>query len=120
MMQQEGGVRHRHEMASLDTKATPFGAYDAALIDAIAQRWYSLLDAQNYASDSRGKVVLQFGLHYDGRVTDMNVAENSAGEVLGLICQKAVLDNAPFAAWPSDMRRTLGDIRHIQFTFYYN
>ncbi len=50
----------------------------------------------------------------------MNMAENTVGEVLGLICQKAVLDPAPFASWPSDMRRTLGDIRNIQFTFYYN
>ena len=117
---QEGGVSRRHEMASLDTKATPFGAYDAALVDAIAQHWYSLLDQREYASDSRGKVVVRFSLHHDGRVTDMGEAENTAGEVLGLICQKAVLDNAPFAAWPSDMRRTLGDVRHIQFTFYYN
>ena len=106
-------------MASLDTKATPFGAYDAALVEAISQRWFSLLDARDYASDSRGKVVLQFQLHYDGRITDMNMAANTAGEVLGLICQKAVLDPAPFAAWPSDMRRTLGDSRNIQFTFIY-
>jgi hypothetical protein len=119
-MKQDGGVRRRNEMASLDTKATPFGAYDAALVEAISQRWFTLLDERDYASDSRGKVVLQFRLHYDGRVTDMNVAESTAGEVLSLICQKAVLDPAPFAAWPSDMRRTLGDIRSIQFTFYYN
>ena len=118
-MKQDGGVSRRHELASLDTKATPFGAYDAALVEAISQRWFTLLDERDYASDSRGKVVLQFRLHYDGRITDMNVAENTAGEVLGLICQKAVLDPAPFAAWPSDMRRTLGDIRNIQFTFYY-
>jgi hypothetical protein len=119
-IKQEGGVKRRNEMASLDTKATPFGAYDAALVEAISQRWFSLLDERDYASDSRGKVVLQFNLHHDGRVTEMNVAENTAGAVLGLICQKAVLDPAPFAAWPSDMRRTLGDVRHIQFTFYYN
>lgn len=119
-MQQEGGVERRREFASLDTKATPFGAYDAALVEAICQRWYSLLDARDYASDSRGKVVLQFRLHHDGRVSDMNVSANTAGEVLGLICQKAVLDPAPFAAWPSDMRRTLGETRNIQFTFYYN
>jgi outer membrane biosynthesis protein TonB len=118
-MLQEGGVSRRHEMASLDTKATPFGAYDAALVDAIASRWYTLLDERDYASDSRGKVVLQFRLHYDGRVTEMNMTENSAGQVLGLLCQKAVLDPAPFAVWPSDMRRTLGDVRNIQFTFYY-
>jgi hypothetical protein len=118
-MKQDGGVQRRHEMASLDTKATPFGAYDAALVEAISQRWFTLLDERDYASDSRGKVVLHFRLHYDGRITDMNMTENTAGEVLGLICQKAVLDPAPFAAWPSDMRRTLGDIRSIQFTFYY-
>ncbi len=118
-MQQDGGVSRRHEMASLDTKATPFGAYDAALVEAISQRWFSLLDEREYASDSRGKVVLQFRLHYDGRITDMNMADNTAGEVLGLICQKAVLDPAPFAVWPTDMRRTLGDTRNIQFTFYY-
>ena len=89
-------------------------------MDAISQRWYTLLDEREYASDSRGKVVLQFRLHYDGRITDMNVAESTSSEVLSLICQKAVLDPAPFAAWPSDMRRTLGDTRNIQFTFFYN
>jgi outer membrane biosynthesis protein TonB len=118
-MKQDGGVNRRHELASLDTRATPFGAYDAALVRAISDRWYTLLDERDYASDSRGKVVLQFRLHYDGRVTDVNMAENTAGQVLGLLCQKAVQDPAPFAAWPSDMRRTLGDIRNIQFTFYY-
>ena len=118
-MKQEGGVQRRHEMASLDTKATPFGAYDAALVEAISQHWFTLLDQREYASDSRGKVVLQFHLHYDGRITEMNVSENTAGEVLGFLCQKAVLDPAPFAAWPSDMRRTLGNVRSIQFTFYY-
>ena len=118
-MKQDGGVQRRHEMASLDTKATPFGAYDAALVDAVSHRWWALLDERAYASDSRGKVVLQFRLHYDGRITDMNVSENTAGEVLGFLCQKAVLDPAPYAAWPNDMRRTLGDVRNIQFTFIY-
>ena len=119
-MKQEGGVRRRLEFAALDAKASPFGSYDAALIEAISQRWYSLLDERDYASDSRGKVVLQFRLHYDGRITDMNVDQNTAGEMLGLICQKAVLDPAPFAPWPSEMRRLIGDIRSIQFTFFYN
>jgi hypothetical protein len=50
----------------------------------------------------------------------MTMVDNNVGEVLGLLCQKAVLDPAPFAAWPSDMRRMLGDSRQIRFTFYYN
>jgi hypothetical protein len=118
-LKQEGGVKRNALDPGFDVAASPFGAYDRALIEAVQYRWYSLLDQHNYASDSRGKVMLQFHLHYDGRVTDMNVAENSAGEMLGLLCQKAIMDPAPFAAWPSDMRRLLGNTRSIQFTFYY-
>jgi hypothetical protein len=118
-MKQDGGVKRQALDPGFDVKQSPFGAYDAALVEAISQRWFTLLDEREYASDSRGKVVLQFRLHYDGRITDMKEAENTAGQVLGILCQRAVLDPAPFAAWPSDMRRTLGNTRSIQFTFYY-
>lgn len=119
-MKQDGGVRRNLTISSVDAKATLFGEYDEALIEAIKTHWFDLLDQRDYASDSRGRVVLQFRLHYDGRITDMAVAENTAGEVLGHICQRAVMDPAPFTAWTIDMRRMLGDIRNIQFTFYYN
>jgi outer membrane biosynthesis protein TonB len=118
-MKQEGGVQRRGAV-SFDTRATPYGEYDDALIQAVQERWYRLLEQRDYASDSRGRVVLTFVLHYDGRVSDMSISENTAGEVLGLICRKAVEDNSPYAAWPSDMRRMLGETRKIQFTFYYN
>ena len=119
-MKQDGGVPRRALDPGFDVAASPFGAYDRALIEAISHRWYSLLDQHDYVSNSRGKVVLQFHLHADGRITEMKVAENTAGEMLGLLCQRAILDPQPFAAWPSDMRRLLGSSRSIQFTFYYN
>jgi hypothetical protein len=118
-LQQDGGVGPRM-VPGFDVAASPFGAYDRALIEAISQRWYALLDEHQYASDSRGKVVLQFHLHHDGRITEMNVSENSAGEMLSLLCQRAILDPQPFPTWPADMRRLLGNTRSIQFTFYYN
>lgn len=118
-MKQEGGVKRRLEIASLDAKATPFGAYDAALVEAISQRWFGLLDERQLAVDTRGKVVVQFVLHPDGRVTGVNVSENTTTEVQSFICQKAVTDPSPYATWPSDMRRMLGDTRSVQFTFYY-
>ena len=118
---QQGGVKRRALVATLDAKATAFGAYDAAFINAIDQRWQDLLDSREFASDRRGRVVVQFHLNYDGRITDMKVAENTVGEVLGLVCQKAVLDPAPFERWPADMRRMVErDFREIVFTFYYN
>lgn len=119
-VKQEGGVRRKLETSLFDTVATPFGAYDRMLIDAIQTHWYALLDERNYAAESRGKVVLQFILHPDGRITDMTMPENTAGEVLGYICEKAVMEPAPFPNWPIEMRRMIGENRPIQFTFYYD
>ena len=118
-MKQDGGVRRRLDFSSVDAKATPFGAYDAAFIEAVQQRWYDLLDAHDFVQGQRGHVTVEFVLNYDGRVTDMSIVDNDVGEMLGLLCQKAILDPAPFAAWPSDMRRMLGDSSRLQFTFYY-
>jgi outer membrane biosynthesis protein TonB len=119
-MKQEGGV-HRIDMPSLDTEATPLGLYDRALIDAVANCWYGLLDAQAYALDYRGKVMLEFQLHSDGRVSDIKIAENTTGEsVPGLLCQTAIDKPNPYAAFPPEVRRIVGETRHIQFTFYYS
>lgn len=119
MMRQEGGVSRRGRL-SLDVKATAFGAYDAALIAAVQQRWYNLLDSAPFAQRS-GKVVLQFRLHYDGRISDMEVNENEVGDILALLCQRAIKDPSPYPRWPSDMRRAVGrDYREVLFTFYYN
>ena len=119
-MKQEGGVSWMRIDPGFDVKATPFGAYDAAFIAVVCQHWYDLLDEHNYAMDRTGKVVLQFHLNYDGRITDMKVVDCTVGDVLGLLCQKAVLDPAPFEKWPGEMRLMVDkDYREIQFTFYY-
>jgi len=118
-MKQDGGVPRRGRV-SLDVKATPFGSYDAAFIAAVQQRWYDLLDNSRLAQRS-GKVVLEFRLTHDGRITDMRVGENEVGDILSVLCQRAVTDPAPYAKWPSDMRRAIGKLyREVVFTFYYN
>jgi hypothetical protein len=118
-IRQEGGVKHHLEISSLDAKATPFGEYDREFIEAVEQRWFTLLDEQNFALDRTGKVVLQFRLTFDGRITDMQIAETTVGQTLAYVCQLAVTENVPYRRWPSDMRREVGDERNIQFTFYY-
>ena len=119
-MQQEGGTRRQALVPSLDAKSTPFGDYDSRFIAAVSQRWYDLLDSQKFASDRLGKVTLRFHLNYDGSITDVQIVENTVGELLGYVCQKAITDPSPFAPWPSDMRRMVGaNFREIAFTFYY-
>jgi hypothetical protein len=119
-MKQAGGTRRAALVPSLDVKATPFGDYDAKFIEAVSQRWYDLLDSRQFAMDRSGKVTLRFHLNYDGTVTEMKVVDNTVGDVLGYVCQKAVTDPAPFATWPGEMRRLVGEnYREITFTFYY-
>jgi len=118
---QDGGVRQRNVVSSLDAVGTLFGAYDSVIFAAIQERWFGLLEERSYASDKTGKVVLEFRLNYDGRVTDMKVLENTVDEILCLLCQKSILDPAPFARWPSDMRRMANaDYREVRIVFYYN
>ena len=118
---QDGGVRKRNITSSLDAIGSPFGVYDAAIVAAIQNRWYDLLEERAYASDRTGKVVLEFRLNYDGRVTDVKVVEHSVDEILSLLCQKAIMDPSPYGRWPSDMRTKVGaDYREVRFTFYYN
>ena len=118
-MKQDGGVSRRLE-TSFDVKATQFGQYDSEFVDAVTYHWYSLLDSQQFASDRTGKVTLQFHLNYDGTITEMTVLQNTVGDLLGYVCQKAINDPAPFKPWPEQMRREIGaNSREITFTFYY-
>jgi outer membrane biosynthesis protein TonB len=115
----DAGAQQRPN-ASYDVKATGFGAYDRAFIDAVSSRWYDLLDSMSYDSYRSGRVVVQFNLNYDGRITEMKLVESTVTETLALLCQKAVLDPSPFK-WPREMRLMIGeDSRRITFTFYYN
>jgi hypothetical protein len=119
-MKQSGGVPNVKLSASFDVKATPFGQYDSDFVDAVTYRWYSLLDSQQFALDRTGKVVLRFHLNYDGTITGMTVLQNTVGDLLGYVCQKAINDPAPYKPWPEDMRRLVGaNYREITFTFYY-
>ncbi|MBN2506991.1 MAG: hypothetical protein JXQ71_09885 [Verrucomicrobia bacterium] len=118
-MRQAGGVARRGRVA-LDVKRTPFGSYDAAFIAVVQQRWYDLIDSTRLAPRS-GKVVLEFRLNQDGRISDMRMRETEVGEMLGLLCQRAVLDPAPYPRWPGDMSRIVGKkFRDVVFTFYYD
>lgn len=120
-MKQEGGVKRRLDFAGLDVSESPIGRYDRALVDAVSERWYDLLEAKRYDGYQRGKVVLQFALNSDGRITDMKVQESSVALDLSLLCEMAVLDPAPYAPWPTEMRHMInGNKRTVTFTFYYN
>ncbi|HVY70897.1 MAG TPA: hypothetical protein VHH73_13275 [Verrucomicrobiae bacterium] len=120
-MKQEGGVKTPGLATTLDVRSTTFGAYDAAIIAAIQQHWYDLLDQKKFAFERSGRVVLEFHLNNDGRITNMKVDDNDVGDFWAIICQKAVEDPAPYAPWTAEMKREIGrSYREVRFTFFYN
>jgi hypothetical protein len=118
-MKQDGGVKRHATKSSLDALSTTFGAYDGAVIQAIQQRWFDLLDSQQFASDRTGVVTIYFRLMSDGTIRESKITSNTVGELLGYVCQESIEQAAPFGKWPSDMIRKFGTSREITFTFYY-
>ena len=114
---QEGGVKRLKMDSSLDAMKTSYGDYDREFIDAVRTRWYQLLENR---SPGTGKVVVEFRLHPDGRVTDLNIAQNEMSDLFGLICAQAIREPAPYRPWPLEMRRNIPkEYRDVTFTFYY-
>ena len=106
------------EDSSVDAARTIYGDYDRDFIDAVQARWFELLKGRE--DDAAGKVVLEFNLHADGRISDMKMPFSSVNGLFSLFCEQAVRDPSPYKQWPAEMRRVISDPREIRFTFYYS
>lgn len=117
-MKQHGGAKRLAMQPSFDVKATAFGDYDREFIAAVQQCWYQLLEDR---STVPGRIVVEFHLNYDGRITDLRVVENTTkSAMLELICTGAIEKPSPYRKWPVEMRREMqSDSREVRFTFYY-
>jgi hypothetical protein len=114
---QDGGVKRLKMDSSLDVMKTSYGDYDREFIDAVQTRWYQLLENR---SPGTGKVVVEFRLHPDGRVTDLNIVQNEMSDLFGLLCAQAIREPSPYLPWPIEMRRDIPkDYRDVTFTFFY-
>ncbi len=119
-MAQEGGIKRFKVESSLAVRGSPLGNYDARFVAAVQECWYALLEQQRYSLDRLGKVVLDFRLTEDGRITSMSVVEENVGDIWTTICQLAITKPSPYEKWPPDVRRMVGaDYRDVRFTFYY-
>jgi outer membrane biosynthesis protein TonB len=117
---QDGGVRRHQLIPSFDTRATPFGEYDRAIIEAVQQYWQDELDRNQFAADRTGQVTVKFDLHYDGSVDHVEIIQNNVGVLLGSFCAEAIQQTAPYGKWPSDMLHEIGETKFtVTFTFDY-
>ena len=109
-------------ITAFNVAGSPFGEYDKALIFAVQNRWYALLDENRRKQTNlpTGTVVLQFDLRADGSVANMTTKSDSSGPVAESFCREAIEGSAPFAPLSESLQRLIGgDPREIVFTFYY-
>jgi hypothetical protein len=110
----------REGIKAFDVAGTPFGSYDRRLIAAVKTRWLALLEQYTIPGERIGQVSLRFHLNEDGSVSELSVAENTAGDILALYCQKAITDSAPFGPWPAELKDLVKrNYRELNFVFYY-
>ena len=89
------------------------------IVRAVQSRWFALIE-QNGLYERGGQVTLHFQLLDDGTVQAVEVKENTAGQILALFCEKAVVESAPFEPLPDNLRVLVGkEPREVNFTFYY-
>ncbi len=113
-----GGIS-RKGVISFDTQESPAGYYDKILIQAISQRWY-LLIGDRYRNQA-GNVKVEFDLLSDGQVANVLVqSDDSVGPLLANMCRQAIVDSAPYRAFPQNLQLLWGDNRHIKITFQYS
>lgn len=112
------GVPHRG-ITAFNVASSPFGEYDKKIVQAVRSRWYALIDRYGIY-ERTGEVTLYFELYDDGSVHNLDRKSNSAGEILALYCEKAIVDSAPFDPLPAPLRVLVGaEPREVNFTFYY-
>jgi hypothetical protein len=98
---------------------TAVRAYDTVFCDAVSSHWAQLLKRTPVPQDN-GEVVLQFNLHADGQLSGLVLAKNTERLNYGLLCQRAVTDPAPYAPWPTELRKQFGKTRPFEVTFLFD
>ena len=100
---------------SVNVKNAPFGTYDAAFIRAVQERWFELLKDRG---GHTGVVTIKALLRSDGHITSLTRTNGDVPEDIAVLCERAMLEPAPYAPWPDEMRRLIGaDVREIEFSF---
>ena len=113
---QDGGVKNRSRIESLDVKQSPYGDYLGIFFSTIESHWYRHIGGVDF-----GRVVIQFKFWKNGNVTDVKVVSNSATSLLKMRCERSIENASPFDPWPDGMREYEGnDYKSVTITFKYH
>jgi uncharacterized membrane protein YgcG len=110
---------NRSGAGTVATSKDAFTAYDNAVIQKVQRRWNALLERFG-SYEKSGKVMVRFQLLQDGSIQGLKITNGTGSKILGLICQKAVMESVPFPAFPANLQKLMNHKpRDVSMTFQY-
>jgi hypothetical protein len=117
LMRSKGSASLRGALA-IDATFSQFGEYEQQFYAAVQAGWYQEIEFFQ-PIDTSARVVVQFRIHADGTVDDVEILNSTAGEIATLICQTALTKRSPFRPWTAEMIKTFGQERIMKVSFSY-
>jgi TonB family protein len=109
----QGGTTEFGPHIQFDTKGVEFGPWIRRFIAQVRRNWF----VPNAAMLMRGRVVVQFNVHKDGRITDLEVVGPSNVDSFNTSSLNALLSSNPTAPLPPEYP---ADKAFFTVTFFYN
>ncbi len=109
----QGGVNEFGPAIQFDTKGVEFGPWIRRFVAQVKRNWF----VPNAAYAMRGRVILQFNVHKDGSITDINVVRPSEVDSFNRSAYNAILASNPTQPLPPDYPV---DKAFFTVTFFFN
>jgi TonB family protein len=109
----QGGLNDPGATIQFDTKGVEFGPWLRRFVAQVRRNWFVPYAAMTF----RGRVVLQFNIHRDGRITDIAVVAPSDVNAFNLAANNAILGSNPTEPLPPEYPDPQA---FFTVTFYYN
>ncbi len=110
---QQGGTNEFGPAIQFDTKGVEFGPWIRRFIAQVKRNW----NIPNSALAMRGRVVVQFNVHRDGTITDINIIGPSEIDSFNRSSYNALLTSNPTTPLPPEYP---SDKAFFTVTFFYN
>jgi len=109
----QGSGNQEDPFINFDSKGVEFGPWIARFVAQVRRNWFIPMAAMSM----RGRVVITFYVHKDGRISDVTVARPSAIDAFTLSARNAILASNPTVPLPPEYP---DDRAFFTVTFFFN
>lgn len=109
----QGGVTDPGATIQFDTKGVEFGPWIRRFVAQVRRNWFIPQAAMTF----RGRVVIQFNIHKNGRITDVVVAAPSGIDAFNRAAYNAIVGSNPVEPLPPEYPEP---VAAFTVTFFYN